>query len=412
MMKAAVVENISNKPEQKTSEILELAEAAGYNIAVHFEVKLDPPHPQQYLSESRLERLKSMIEPDDINIIIFSDSVRPHQTYFLEEELDCEIIDKPMLILEIFENKANSRDIKLQVKLAQLKYSMPRLVTKLGESVQSERAGYGGSGEQVTDVLVSDLRNRIQTIEQKIDDIRTQVVNRASEEVPRLPIVGYYSAGKSTLFNILTESTRETGEEAFTTMIMKASRSTIAGYPLDFVDTVGLVDLPTNILSAFDLLLTEIFSFSGMVLCLNTSLPIDRWKAHLADYQEYVNRFTGDTVPRLIIALTKTDLTERDTIQKMRAHLHQQAWLKQIEIIETRSDQPEETRKQFITIFEDLFSDKLTRFFYQNLSPSTASKIHDVARVEDQEWHSNGTTSLSGIGPTNLLNELKGEIFQ
>jgi len=412
-MKVAVVENLTNKSGQKVSEIMDLVEAAGYTVAVHYKVELDPPHSRHYLPEVRLEKLKQLIQDDsEIEKVVFNEKIRPHQTYYLEEELGLDIIDKALLILEIFERKANSRDIKLQVQLAQLKYNLPRLVTKMSDSVRSERAGYGGTGEQVTDTLESDMQNRIKTIEKKLSEIKKQVDNRAREEIPRLPIVGYYSTGKSTLFNMLTQSERDTGHEAFTTMILKTTRSKLAGYPIDLIDTVGLVDLPTDILSAFELMLTEVFSFAGMILCLDTSLPFEQWKSQLEDYRDYVDRFTGDNTPRIIVALTKIDLVDQEIVQEMRTHLYAQEWLEKMIIIESRNDKVEETQQQFLTAFEELFADELTQFFYQHLHPSTASRIHDVARVENQEWHSDGTTSLSGIGPKHLLDELKGEIFQ
>jgi len=411
-MKAAVVENITSKPDQNSSEILELVKAAGYSVVVHYEVELDPPHSHQYLPEMKLDRLKHLLEEKDIDKIIFSEALKPHMVHALEDELDEEIIDKPVLILEIFEKKANSLDIKLQVQLAQLKYSMPKMTAKLSEAVETEKAGFGAGGEQVTDVMISDMKSRIRTLERRINEIKNKASTRFQEDVPRLPIIGYYSAGKSTLFNMLTTSTRETGAEAFTTMILKTSRSTITGYPLDLIDTVGLVELPKNIISAFDLMLTEIFSFSGVVLCLNSTLSMDRWKTHLQDYLDYVDRFAGEIAPKMIIVLTKADLVSVERLQEYRSYLSGEDFEAESRVIETRVDQMEASQQAFITAFEDLFEDQLLEFHYQHLQPGTASRIHNVARIESQEWHNDGTTTLTGVGPLKLLNELKGEIFQ
>ncbi|MHA2501489.1 MAG: HflX-like GTP-binding protein [Candidatus Kariarchaeaceae archaeon] len=408
-MRAAVIDNRVNRVDTERREIIELAEAAGYKVVVHYEVQLDPPHPRNYLPEMKMETFKMMIAEEEIDKVIVAQPLRAHQVGTLKDILEIETIDKPSLVLEIFEKKANSVDIQLQIQLAQLKYTLPQVTSQLGQAVRGEREGFGGGGEQVTNVAVSDIRSRMRTIETKLKEYKKEPSTQ-DDTIPRIPIVGYYSAGKSTLFNILTSSDRETGAEAFTTMIMKTQRSEVTGYPIDLVDTVGLVDLPTNILSAFELMLSQIFAYSGMILCLSSDLPFDQWKSQLADFEEYIERFTK-TPPRILIALTKTDKADPISLSDMRDHLSTVEWITEYEVILTRSDDTVLTQNRFIEAFETLFSDRLTEFYYQHLNPSVASKIHNVARINDQEWHDDGTTSLAGIGPTELLDVLKGEIF-
>jgi GTP-binding protein HflX len=410
-MKAAIIENTGRDKSKSLQEIRDLAEAASYEIEFEYVVEMDYPHSTKYLTEYKMEELKLLLEEQPVQKIIVNDQLAPKQTFHLEEELELDVIDKPMLILEIFENKANSKDIKMQVQLAQLKYSVPRMMTEIGEAVRSERPGFGGSGEQVTDIMVSDMYRRIRTLEGKLKQYKEKQEARLQSIYPRLPIVGYYSSGKSTLFNILCDEDRDIGAEAFTTMIMKTGRSQITGYAIDFIDTVGLVDLPTDILSAFEVMLSAIFSFSGLMLCIDASRGEEHAKLALSDFEEYVDRFTGDKKPRILIFLTKSDLVDPDEVRDLKAVVHHQEWLEEYEIITSSFHKPEALKQNFQDAFERLFADELLQFYYPHLSPSDASKLHDVARIMEQEWHNDGTTSLNGIGPKKILNQIRGEML-
>ncbi|MHA2404619.1 MAG: HflX-like GTP-binding protein, partial [Candidatus Kariarchaeaceae archaeon] len=253
-MKAVVLRHLPRKWIRATREIYDLADAAAYEIVNEITFYGEHSQPKTFLPEMKIQDLQFLIEEEDIDKILIDGSIHAKQMLALEEITDLEVMDKPMLVLEIFSNRANTADIQLQIQLAQLKYSVPRMVSKLGEAVQSERPGFGGTGEQVTEILVSDLKRRIRNMEAKLEGYRSKVDDSSEIIIPRLPLIGYYSAGKSTLFNILTSQNRETSEQAFTTMILKSARTKIAGYSLELIDTIGLVDLPSDILSAFDVM--------------------------------------------------------------------------------------------------------------------------------------------------------------
>ncbi len=406
-MKAVVIRHIKRKWLEPDEEILDLAEVAAYKVVEIIDFYANNPHPQNYLPEMKLQDLLFMIQEQDIRKVIIDTSISPTQMLSLEEQTQIEIMDKPMLVLEIFANKANSKEINLQIQLAQLRYSIPRTVSKLGEAVRSERPGFGGTGQQVTDTLVSDIKRRIRNIEFKLEEIKK---NRKTEitEIPILPIIGYYSTGKSTLFNILTEDDRETGSEAFTTMLLKRGRSMVTGYAIELIDTIGLVDLPSNVLNAFELMLDSIFSFSSMIICIDSSTPSDQWSEQLQDIEKYFHEFAKENNFKIIIALTKTDLVEHT--QLLKESIAKEDWLDNYRILETRMDQPEKVKNEFIAIFEDLFNDKVVQFKFQNLHPSHASKIHENTRVIDQEWLDDGKTNMTVIAPQVIIKRLMGDV--
>ncbi|MHA2249840.1 MAG: HflX-like GTP-binding protein [Candidatus Kariarchaeaceae archaeon] len=406
-----MIRHIKRKWIKPNKEIFDLAGAAGYQIVDEILFYGDQ-HPKNFLPEMKLQDLIFIIDENDIQKIIIEGLIRPAQMQSLEELTELEIIDKTMLVLEIFSNKANTKDIQLQIQLAQLKYSIPRTRTMLGDAVRKERPGFGGSGEQVTDIFVSDMKRRIRRMENRLEKYKNIQQEEETLLNPIIPIVGYYSTGKSTLFNILTENSRSTGPEAFTTMILKTSRSFLTGYAIDLIDTIGLVDLPSDVLNAFDLMLSQIFSFSGMILCLDSSLPVDHWQEQLEELGSYYVNFTKFSQPKVIIVFSKIDLVKNGSINEMKNLLSQQEWLTSYRLLETDMHQPDKIKKDFVKIFEEFFQDDLLLFDFNDISPSYASKIHDVARVESQEWLVNGNTSISAFAPKNVIKKLRGEIFQ
>lgn len=411
-MKVVVLRHIPRKWMKTNREIIDLAKAAAYQIIEEIDFYDVKPHPQNFVPEMKLQDLLFLIEEYEINKIIIDGYIKPHQMQALEELTGKEILDKPMLVLEIFSNKANTRDIQLQIQLAQLKYSIPRTRAKVGEAVRSERPGFGGTGEQVTDILVSDIKKRIRKLEARLEEFKKKFNEDKTDLYPILPIIGFYSAGKSTLFNILTDNNRETSEEAFTTMILKTGRTKLIGYPIDLIDTIGLVDLPSVVLNSFDLMLNSIFSFSGMIMCLDGSLTIDHWKEQLEDLNMYFTKFAKVRAVRVIIVLTKVDLATPETIKNMKEIIQKQEWLEKYIIFETRKDKPQDIKQEFIKVFEELFDDLLVHFSLSNLDPGQASKIHNIARIENQVWQENGKSFLKGVAPKLLYNKLQGEIFK
>ncbi|MHA2169377.1 MAG: HflX-like GTP-binding protein [Candidatus Kariarchaeaceae archaeon] len=408
-MKAVVLRHLPRKWIRATREIYDLADAAAYEIVNEITFYGEHSQPKTFLPEMKLQDLQFLIEEENIDKILIDGSIHAKQMLALEEITDLEVMDKPMLVLEIFSNRANTADIQLQIQLAQLKYSVPRMVSKLGEAVQSERPGFGGTGEQVTEILVSDLKRRIRTLEAKLEGYRSKEDDSTDMTIPRLPLIGYYSAGKSTLFNILTSQNRETSEQAFTTMILKSARTKIAGYSLELIDTIGLVDLPSDILSAFDVMLHSIFSHKGMILCLDCSLPIEQWVMQLDDIGSYVDNFTAANDRKILIVFTKTDLVKSKALSIMKQAI-EDSWITNHELVMSRIDEPEKTQQEFIAGFERLYASEIQSYTFHNVNPANASKIHDTTRVEEQEWLSDGNSHLSVIAPKSVISKLRGEL--
>ena len=410
-MKAVIVRWLKHKSDEVSSEIDELAIAAGYEIIEEFTFYGNSPQPRNFIPNRILDDVQALIESDKIEKIIIDGNIRTHQVVTLEEITEVTVLDKALLVLEIFSNKANSKEIQMQIELAELKYKIPRTVNAVGEAVQTERPGFGGTGTQVKDTLISDINRRMSKLEQKLEDLKKKHLQKVpGNDIPRLPIIGFFSAGKSTLFNILTEGDQEIGQEAFTTMILKAGRTNVTGYPIDLVDTIGIVDLPPHILNAFELMLYQIFSFPGMVLCLDTSNPLFIIDLHLEQFREYFDTFNKISTPRkLLIILTKSDLISSERLDHIISSVSSQPWLPQFEMISISKNDPEKLINDFKVSFEKLFHSDLYHFDFKHVTPRIASKLHESARIDAHGWNSDGTAWMKGVGIRSLIMPFVGD---
>lgn len=409
-MKAVVVNWSSEQNKSNHEEIIEFATTAGYEILNVVTFKKEKPHPKQFITEKKLVELIEFLKDKSQVKVIINGNLNTNQALVLEERTGRDVIDRGMLILEIFAGKANTVEIRSQIELAQLKYSAPRMVQKLGESVQTERSGFGGTGEQITDVLVSNIQKRISGLERKLKVMKANFEKTGGAQLPKLPIVGFYSAGKTTIFNILTSSERETGEKAFTTMIFKNGRSHVLGYPIDLVDTVGLVELPRNIFNAFELLLTRIFSYSGFILCIDSSLDPAILENQLMHFGKFNSRLNEDssTELRVIIILTKRDKQTAISRSGFYEIAESQSWLSDYRIIDFSIKDYSRFGNEFQAVFEELFSSTLRSYSLTNSSPSLLSRLHNASRVVKEEWLNNGSLNVEGIGPSFLLDPILG----
>ncbi|MCY3412314.1 MAG: 50S ribosome-binding GTPase [Candidatus Heimdallarchaeota archaeon] len=372
----------------------ELAEAAGFKVLA--ELSFRKINKVNYLPELRMQEMDYLIETHKINHIIINEPLSIKYIRKFEEHFDNDdivVIDKPMLILEIFEKKASSADIQLQINMAKLKYTQPRMRQELGVSLRTEKqARDRGAGETATEIMKSDMRGRISTMQSRLDELlelkRSTIL---STTVPKIPILGHYSVGKTTLFNILTENKRETGSEAFTTLLLKSSWSRITGYPVEFVDTIGLVDLPPQVLDAFQLMLEEVFASHVLALCLDASTEEHQFDGQLASLLKYYEKFASETVKyKVLFILTKCDLIDQSQYYKLSAKIDSEVedkpYISEYEIIGVRADKLELTQNAVARILDSLLDDSLISVKYKGLTPSELSMLYTHAKVSDEVW--------------------------
>ena len=222
-------------------------------------------HTQYYLGKGKLEELKNLLEGGDGGLVIFDDELNPNQQRNLENALNVKVIDRTALILDIFSRHARTREGQLQVELAQHKYLLPRLV---GQWSHLERLGGGigtrGPGEAQLETDRRLIRRRIQRLEQELQVVRRRRASymdrRKQARLPVVSLVGYTNAGKSTLFNALSNAGVAVQDQLFSTLDPVTRRIWLPkGGQVLLTDTVGFIHkLPPTVLAAFRATLEEL----------------------------------------------------------------------------------------------------------------------------------------------------------
>src|SRR5919197_5406011 len=230
-------------------------------------------HAEYGMGSGKAEEIKNFVKEssaaaaDKIQLIIVDEHLTTKQIYNLEKLTELQVIDRERLILNIFSSRATTTESKLQIELAEIKYQLPRVRQTSKINSGSERPGKGGMGEYMVDVKIRELKRQMSFIQQKLEHAHKKRElyhrQRMETELPVVSLVGYTSSGKTTLFNLLTKSNKETSDDLFTTLStttrsLKIHNSNNNNTKILLVDTVGFISrLPHYMVDAFKSTLEE-----------------------------------------------------------------------------------------------------------------------------------------------------------
>jgi len=250
--------------QESLTELAELAKSAGGKITDKV-IQTRTPDPRYYIGKGMVQNLKEQIAGNGTNLVIFDDPLSPAQQRNLEDELGVKIIDRSILILDIFALHAKTAAAKLQVELAQLEYMLPRLTGAWSHfSRQYGGIGAKGPGETQLETDRRQVRKRIAHLKKEIQRLSRQreTQRKSRQDMFKVSLIGYTNAGKSTLFNRLTKAEVSTANALFTTLD-STTRVMSSGYPekIIFTDTVGFISkLPHQLVASFKSTLEEVTS--------------------------------------------------------------------------------------------------------------------------------------------------------
>ncbi|MEN6618544.1 MAG: GTPase HflX [Rikenellaceae bacterium] len=270
-----------NDDEQKVNDYLDelefLAETAGAFGEKRFIQKLDKPNPKTYIGAGKLEEIKAYIKEHEIDLVIFDDELTPSQLRNIERGLECRILDRTNLILDIFAQRAKTAYAKTQVELAQYQYLLPRL-TGLWTHLERQRGGIGmrGPGESQIETdkrIILDKISRLKEQLKKIDrQMSAQRGNRGN--LVRISLVGYTNVGKSTLMNLLAKSDVFAENKLFATLDTTVRKVVIENVPFLLSDTVGFIrKLPHQLVESFKSTLDEVREADILMHVVDISHP-------------------------------------------------------------------------------------------------------------------------------------------
>ncbi len=301
--------------ESERKEFAELARSAGAELASELLILRRRPDPRFFIGKGKLAELKALIGTSEADLVILSAALSPSQERNLERELRCRVLDRAGLILDIFAQRAQSFEGKLQVELAQLRHMSTRLV-RGWTHLERQKGGIGlrGPGETQLETdrrLIGERIRQLNERLQRVDARRTMNRrNRVRAEIPTVALVGYTNAGKSTLFNALTGSDVYVKDQLFATLDPTVRRLDLPeGEHVVLADTVGFIrDLPHELVAAFKSTLQEAREADLILHLIDASDP-NRWQ-RVRQVNSVLKQLEADQVPQIRV-YNKIDKLDR-----------------------------------------------------------------------------------------------------
>jgi len=278
--------------KETLDELSFLLETAGGDPVKRFVQKLDKPDSRTFVGSGKLEEIKAFIKTEKVGTVVFDDELSPSQLRNIEKELECKVLDRTTLILDIFAKRARTATARTQVELAQLQYLLPRL-SRMWTHLEKQRGGIGmrGPGEKEIETDRRIIRDKISLLKEKLKDIDKQKVTQRSgrEKLVRIALIGYTNVGKSTLMNLLSKSDVFAENKLFATLDTTVRKVVIDNLPFLLTDTVGFIrKLPHSLVESFKSTLDEVREADLLLHVVDISHP------GFEDQIEVVNQTLAD----------------------------------------------------------------------------------------------------------------------
>ena len=321
--------NINNKNnfEESIIELKNLCIACDMEVVGKVEQNLKKINPTFYMGSGKIEELQDLIEKTNAEIIVFNNELSASQIKNIEEEVKCNVIDRTALILDIFANRAKTREAKLQVEVARLQYELPRLIGA-NENLGRQSGGVGtknrGAGETKLELDRRRIEDRIASLNKELEILKyqrnTQKNKRKKSSIPNVALVGYTNAGKSSVMNVLVEKfiNKEDKKVFEKNMLFATLETYVRNIKLHnnksflLYDTVGFVgDLPHNLVKAFRSTLEEVCDADLLVHIIDISNP--NYKNQIDVTNETLSQIGADNIP-MIYVYNKIDLIDLDKL--------------------------------------------------------------------------------------------------
>lgn len=301
-----------NQTEEMAAEYLEelafLADTAGAEQRAVFTQRLEVPNPKTFIGSGKLHEVKEYVKAEEIDMVIFDDELSPSQLRNIERELNCRILDRTNLILDIFAGRAQTAHAKTQVELAQYQYLLPRL-TRMWTHLERQRGGIGmrGPGETEIETDRRIIRDRIAKLKVQLTKIDKQMmVQRKNRgKMVRVALVGYTNAGKSTLMNLLSKSKVFAEDKLFATLDTTVRKVVVENLPFLLSDTVGFIrKLPTHLVESFKSTLDEVREADILIHVVDISHP--NYQEQIEVVESTLRELGGGDIPTMLV-FNKTD---------------------------------------------------------------------------------------------------------
>ena len=384
--------NINNKNnfEESIIELKNLCIAYDMEVVGKVEQNLKKINPTFYMGSGKIEELQDLIEKTNAEIIVFNNELSASQIKNIEEEVKCNVIDRTALILDIFANRAKTREAKLQVEVARLQYELPRLIGA-NENLGRQSGGVGtknrGAGETKLELDRRRIEDRIASLNKELEILKyqrnTQKNKRKKSNIPNVALVGYTNAGKSSVMNVLVENfiNKEDKKVFEKNMLFATLETYVRNIKLHnnksflLYDTVGFVgDLPHNLVKAFRSTLEEVCDADLLVHIIDISNP--NYKNQIDVTNETLSQIGADNIP-MIYVYNKIDLIDLDKLDNNKILISAKRDIGIDRLIESICEK----------VFEDYIRFKLKIPYSEG---KTISNIMENATILDSEYIEDG----------------------
>ena len=329
-----------NQDLEKSNEYLDELEfltfTAGGEVLKRFVQKLATPNSRTFLGSGKIEEVQEYIKLHEVGLVVFDDELTPAQQRNIEKILDCKVLDRTNLILDIFAQRAQTSYARTQVELAQYQYLLPRL-TGMWTHLERQRGGIGmrGPGEIEIETDRRIVRDRISLLKKKLAKVDKQMsVQRGNRgALVRVALVGYTNVGKSTLMNVISKSDVFAENKLFATLDTTVRKVVIKNLPFLVSDTVGFIrKLPTQLVESFKSTLDEVREADLLLHVVDISHH--SFEDHIASVEKILGEINASDKP-CVMVFNKIDsynpevIEEDDLItEKTKAHYTLEDWKK------------------------------------------------------------------------------------
>jgi GTP-binding protein HflX len=305
-------------------ELRSLAKAAGYTIVGSLE-QVRKRDPKYQIGRGKTRELESLVKETGAEKIIFDNELTPVQAYNLAKVTGLVAIDRFQLILEIFSRRASTIEAELQIQLASLRYELSRAKERVRLARKEEQPGFMGLGKYEVDLYYETVRRRIATIQDKLEKKREKRELHRRRRVDLgyflISLAGYTNAGKSSLFNLLTEEAVEVDKSLFTTLSTTTRAVNLSARKVLLTDTVGFIDrLPLTLVQAFHSTLEETVLSDLILLVVDLSEPKEDIERKLSVSRDIIHKIGATGIP-VVTVFNKIDLLEEDEIANKTEYL-------------------------------------------------------------------------------------------
>lgn len=394
-----------NQSEEKLSEYLDELEfltfTAGGEVIKRFSQKMERPNPKTFLGTGKIEEINHYIKEYGVSTIIFDDELTPAQQKNLTKILDCKVLDRTNLILDIFAQRAETSYARTQVELAQYQYLLPRL-SGMWTHLERQRGGIGmrGPGETEIETDRRIVRDRIALLKERIRTIDRQMsVQRGNRgALVRAALVGYTNVGKSTLMNTISKSEVFVENKLFATLDTTVRKVVIKNLPFLLSDTVGFIrKLPTQLIESFKSTLDEVREADLLLHVVDISHP--EFEDHIASVNQILQDIDSIGKPTIMVfnkidayshlTIDADDLMTEKTTRHYTLNEWKETWMSQLGerntlfISATNKENFEEFREK---VYEAVRAIHISRFPYNNfLYPDYKENTEEDKHIDTEE---------------------------